>query len=96
MHRFKDKEFVVKALSKNGLDLEYADDSFQNDPYLVLIALLQNIKSYQFASEELQKVINKDNPIDSLIHFIQLTELHTKLHNTLPISSAPIKSISKI
>ncbi|SDK23073.1 protein of unknown function [Methylophilus rhizosphaerae] len=96
MHRFKDKEFVIKALSKNGLDLEYADDSFQNDPYLVLIALLQNIKSYQFASEELQKFINKDNPIDSLIHFIQLTELHTKLHNQLPNNSTQIKSISKL
>lgn len=71
-----DQDIAKQELSKNGLMLEYFSDSIKNNPYLVKIAIDNNVESYFLAGQELRmykqnsvnkelllKVINKNSNI---------------------------------
>jgi uncharacterized protein (TIGR02145 family) len=49
-----DREFVFKAISKNGGDLEFASVELKNDREIVLKAVKQNGEAIKFASVELK------------------------------------------
>lgn len=51
----KDKEFVLKAMDKNGTELQYVDESLQNDKDVVMTALQQNKYAIDFVSDALKK-----------------------------------------
>ncbi len=50
----KDPEFVLAAVSQNGLALQYASEELQGDRNIVLAAVSQDGLALLFASEELQ------------------------------------------
>ena len=54
----KDKEFMLKAVSKSGTELEYADDSLKKDKEVVLEALKQDLNAIDFVYKDLR--VNKD------------------------------------
>jgi len=58
------RDIVAKAVAKDGLALQYADPSLQNDQTIVITATRQNSSAFQFASEELRR---NDNLQASLI-----------------------------
>lgn len=71
--KYADREYVKVALGRNGMDLEFVEDSFKNDPEIVEIAVRQNPRAIMYASEEgileasLKNLKVLDCPIDSNI-----------------------------
>jgi len=50
----KDRELVLKLVSANGLDLEFASDNLKSDKEVALAALKQNGRAFEFVSDDLK------------------------------------------
>lgn len=60
--KYNDKDFIAKeVLSMNGLKLEIAPDEIKNDRELVDIAIKQNPKARDFASDEIKIALQREN-----------------------------------
>lgn len=66
----KDKDFVSTAVENKGVNLEYAP-LFQNDPDVVLKALIQDPNSFEYVSDELKEQFG--NIVDEFIQNINAT-----------------------
>lgn len=51
---WKQREFVLESVNRDGMSLEYADAVFKKDHEIVLAAIRQNWRALQFASAELK------------------------------------------
>jgi hypothetical protein len=73
--RYKDdRNFILEFIKKDGLLLRYAMKDIQNDFEIVFMAISQNSRSYEFASERLKntdKIIRKalDCPRNNVLEF---------------------------
>jgi DNA polymerase V len=50
----KSKEFILEAVSRCGLALEYADESLRSDEEVVLKAIQQNLDAFEFAGTKIK------------------------------------------
>ena len=55
-----DREFVIEAVCKDGMALQYAHEDFWKDEGVVLAAVLQNGRALQYASARLQDTLGHD------------------------------------
>jgi len=51
---YKDKSFVLEAVKRNGMALEYADKSLKKDKSIVLVAIKQDAEAFEFVDESLK------------------------------------------
>ena len=59
-HPCTDKDLVLEAVEKDGLQLKYASLELRNDNDVVIKALNNNFKALQFVSEELKNKIDEE------------------------------------